>query len=108
MLMYCGRCGTTLEDHFQYCSRCGAATANAPGDAPRGGYGLTRPREGRRLAGVCAGVARYLEIDVTAVRIVWLLMVIFPPVPGVIAYIICWILMPADPFPPRQETVPVS
>jgi len=99
--MHCGNCGNPLEDHFRYCSRCGAAT----GSAFRAG--LSRPREGKKLAGVCAGFARYLDLDVTVVRIVWLLLVIFPPVPGLIAYIICWIVMPQDPPPVRQEDAPL-
>jgi phage shock protein C len=53
------------------------------------------------IAGVCAGVARYFDLDPTLVRIVWLLVAIFPCIPGIAAYIVCWILMPADP-----ETVP--
>jgi phage shock protein C len=70
--------------------------------------GLSRPREGKKLAGVCAGFARYLELDVTIVRVVWVLLVIFPPVPGLIAYIICWIVMPVDPLPPRPEVSTVT
>jgi phage shock protein PspC (stress-responsive transcriptional regulator) len=53
------------------------------------------------IAGVCAGVARHLDIDVTLVRIVWVLLTIFPPVPGIILYIIFWIVMPWDR--PREE-----
>jgi phage shock protein C len=60
------------------------------------------------LAGVCAGIARYLDLDVTLVRIVWLIMVFYPPAPGVLAYLICWILMPLDPLPARQEVTPVA
>jgi phage shock protein C len=58
---------------------------------------LTRVRHGKRIAGVCAGVARYLELDVTLVRILWILVTIFPPIPGIVAYIVCWIAMPEDP-----------
>jgi phage shock protein C len=59
---------------------------------------LSRVRDGK-VAGVCGGVARYLQMDVTLVRIVWLLAAIFPPVPGIIAYIVCWAIMPMDPPP---------
>jgi phage shock protein C len=92
--MYCSHCGNVLEEHFRYCSRCGTATASS---MPREGYELSRPLEGRKLAGVCAGFARYLDVDVTLVRILWVLLVIFPPVPGIVAYIVCWIVMPNDP-----------
>ena len=103
--MYCGYCGNQLEDHFRYCSRCGAATNNAPRP---GFHGLSRPREGKKLAGVCAGFARYLDLDVTVVRVVWVLLVLFPPVPGLLAYIICWIVMPQDPPPPQPEARPAG
>jgi phage shock protein C len=66
-------------------------------------YPLSRPREGRKIAGVCAGVARYFDIDVTLVRVLWILLVIFPPVPGILVYVVCWIVMPVDPAPVRQE-----
>jgi phage shock protein C len=68
---------------------------------------LSRPREGKKIAGVCAGVARYLEIDVTLVRILWILVTIFPPVPGLVAYIVCWIAMPQDPKPVSSPSAPM-
>jgi phage shock protein PspC (stress-responsive transcriptional regulator) len=63
---------------------------------------LSRPRNGKMIAGVCAGVARYLDIDVTLVRLLWILLTIFPHIPGIIAYVVCWIVMPRDqePAPP--------
>ena len=48
---------------------------------------------------MCAGVARYFDIDVTLVRIVWILVTVSPPIPGLVAYIVCWIAMPRDPEP---------
>lgn len=101
--MYCANCGNSIEQHFRYCSRCGTATEgmSRPADGPE--YPLSRPREGRKIAGVCAGVARYFDIDVTLVRVLWILLVIFPPVPGILVYVVCWIVMPVDPAPVRQE-----
>lgn len=96
--MYCSNCRTSLEDHDRYCSACGTATENAFRASSRSTYGFSRPREGKKVAGVCAGVARYLDLDVTLVRVIWLLMMLYPPVPGIIAYIVCWIVMPKDPL----------
>jgi len=93
--MYCNQCGNALEDHFRYCSKCGMATETASRSEPLGNR-LSRPRDGIKIAGVCAGIARYLELDVTLVRIAWILLVIFPP-PGLLLYVICWIVMPKDP-----------
>ena len=106
--MYCANCGNTLEDHFHYCSRCGTATENAPRPAPQPETRLMRIRQGKKVAGVCGGIARYLDLDVTLVRIVWVLLTIFPPVPGIIAYIICWIVMPQDPPPAPQQSSAVE
>lgn len=48
----------------------------------------------KKIAGVCGGVAEYLNVDATLVRIIWLLLVLCFGV-GALAYIICWILMPS-------------
>ena len=102
--MHCSQCGNALESHFRYCSRCGAAVEATSRDGGGWRDRLTRPREGIKIAGVCAGVARYLDMDVTLVRLIWVLMVIFPPVPGILAYIILWIVMEKDPLPAPQES----
>ena len=53
-----------------------------------------------KLAGVCAGFARYLGVDVTLVRILWIVLTIWPlPLLGIVAYIVAWIVMPKDPVP---------
>lgn len=98
--MYCTRCGIELDDKVRFCSDCGAATQNA---APRQGRTwsqgrLTRSREDVKIAGVCSGVARYLGADVTLIRILWVLLAIWPPAIGLIAYIVCWIVMPKEPL----------
>lgn len=54
---------------------------------------LVRPREGRKIAGVCQGVAQYLGIDVTVVRLLWVLAVVFCGC-GILAYIIAWVVIP--------------
>ncbi|KUO61294.1 MAG: hypothetical protein APF84_11710 [Gracilibacter sp. BRH_c7a] len=54
---------------------------------------LYRSRNNKVIAGVCGGVAEYFEVDPTIVRIAWLLLA-FPGGIGLIAYIICWIVMP--------------
>ena len=54
--MYCNQCGSALEEHFRYCSRCGTATESTFRAQPGWRDRLTRPREGIKIAGVCAGV----------------------------------------------------
>ena len=53
---------------------------------------LYRPIEGRTLAGVCAGIARFFNIDVWLVRIGWLLFTLLGG-SGVLAYLIAWLVM---------------
>jgi phage shock protein C len=105
--MYCTNCGRQLEDEARYCSSCGTAR-NSTGPRFSEMQKLTRPREGKMIAGVCAGVARYLDLDVTLVRILWVLVAIFPCIPGIAAYLVCWFLMPADPetFPTPTRAMP--
>ena len=57
---------------------------------------LYRVREGRKVCGVCQGVAEYLDIDVTIVRILWVVAALCYSV-GFWAYLICAIAMPDKP-----------
>jgi len=105
--MYCWSCGKQLEELANYCSTCGAARAiraqSAGGDRQAA---FRRIREGKKIAGVCGGVARYFNIDVTLVRIVWILLTLCPPLPGLVAYVVCWIAMSPDPpSMPASSTV---
>jgi phage shock protein C len=50
------------------------------------------------LAGVCAGIAKYLDIDPTLIRVVYALMSVFTVFfPGVITYIILAFVIPSEP-----------
>jgi phage shock protein PspC (stress-responsive transcriptional regulator) len=62
-------------------------------NAPLGARRLTRSDD-RMIAGVCAGLADYLGIDVTLVRILAVLGTIFGLGSIAIAYVIAWILIP--------------
>jgi phage shock protein C len=48
-----------------------------------------------RIAGVCAGIAEYLDADVTLIRLVWVVLTIVPGcfVGGIVAYIAAWAIM---------------
>jgi len=49
----------------------------------------------KKIAGVCAGFAHYFGVDVTLMRILWLIFALFTGI-GFVAYIIAWIAMPRD------------
>jgi phage shock protein C len=58
---------------------------------------LRRSRSNRMIAGVVAGLAQYFDIDVTLARVLYLLVTIFSAAfPGIIVYIILWIVIPYD------------
>lgn len=57
---------------------------------------MERPRTGRLLAGVCAAIANYANIDVTVVRIIYTLLTIFTAFSGVIIYFILMLLIPEE------------
>lgn len=48
----------------------------------------------KKIMGVCGGISEYLEIDSTMVRLVFALLVIFPPNLGIILYIIGALIIP--------------
>jgi phage shock protein C len=59
---------------------------------------LYRSRKNRMIAGVCGGLAEWLGWDPTLVRILYVVVSILSiAFPGILAYIILWILMPEAP-----------
>jgi phage shock protein PspC (stress-responsive transcriptional regulator) len=56
---------------------------------------LVRPTDGTMLAGVCAGIGRYLGLDATIVRLAWVATGLIFGV-GALAYVICWIVIPEE------------
>lgn len=126
--MFCTSCGRAIDASARFCSNCGAAVAGAPESAPFAsgyatgsqtagsvppGYGgypagtLMRPRHPRMIAGVCAGIAQHYGADVTIVRLVLVLCVLFAGF-GIGLYIIAWIVIPEAPYelPSAVGTMP--
>ena len=54
---------------------------------------LMRSGRDKKIAGVCAGVAYYFDMDPTIVRVIWGVLA-FGYGAGVVAYIILWIIAP--------------
>jgi phage shock protein C len=55
-----------------------------------------RSRDGRMLAGVCAGIAAYLGADVTLVRVIAAVLALITGGAGVLAYLVAWALIPEE------------
>jgi phage shock protein C len=56
---------------------------------------LYKSNTDRKIDGVCAGVAEYVRLDPSLVRVLWALFALFGA--GVLAYIVCMILIPRAP-----------
>ncbi len=57
---------------------------------------LMRSSTDKKLGGVCAGLAEYFDMDVTLVRVLWLLVVLCGGT-GILLYIILWLVLPLAP-----------
>ncbi|WP_213452800.1 PspC domain-containing protein [Rhizomonospora bruguierae] len=67
----------------------------APGSGFASRYGLVRPSHGRYVAGVCAAIGRATNTDPVLWRVLFAVLGLFGGV-GVLAYLVCWLAIPAD------------
>lgn len=56
---------------------------------------LYRIEDGKKLAGVCGGLARYLNMDVTVIRLIWAILT-FVGFSGIPLYIIAALIIPSE------------
>jgi len=102
--MYCTSCGVEMKDADRFCGQCGkAAGGSAPAQPSAPPRRLMRDMTNKKIAGVCAGIARHFEWDTTIVRVAFLAGVALHGF-AVPAYIIAWICMPRDDI----RTVPAA
>jgi len=109
--MICPRCQKEIAEGSNFCYLCGErmapAAVPAAAFASGGSRRLVRSVTDRKLGGVCAGLAEYLEIDVSIVRVIAAISVLVYGV-GVFAYLVAWLVIPeGDPIP-GQPVVPPS
>jgi phage shock protein C len=90
--MYCNYCGKLIQDDAAVCAYCGVRVGSSLARTR-----LVRPRLGRKVAGVCLGFAEYFDVDVSLVRVVWLITALMTCV-GFIPYVLAWIVMPEEPL----------
>jgi phage shock protein PspC (stress-responsive transcriptional regulator) len=97
---------------MNFCSSCGARLRHRTVQKQ-----LTRSATNSKIAGVCGGIAEYLDADPTVVRLIWIILSVFPGglVGGIVAYLLAWLIIPkASAFAPSSAgaagvpTVPAS
>lgn len=99
--MICPNCQKEIADGSNYCYNCGHkfagnAAAPTPVAVTQPVKRLMRSSRDKKIAGVCAGLADYFDLDPTIVRVVWLLAIFFGGT-GFLAYLILWIVLPLAP-----------
>jgi phage shock protein PspC (stress-responsive transcriptional regulator) len=57
---------------------------------------LYRSRKNRMIAGICGGLAEYMDVDPIIVRLITLMLVLSAG-GGLIAYIVAWLVVPEEP-----------
>ena len=96
--MYCSHCGREVATEARFCPACGKSTpvweAEHAHQAPKRLYRLAADK---KIAGICSGLARYMNVDVTLVRILTVVVAALTGfLPGLIAYIVVWMIMPVE------------
>ena len=62
---------------------------------PKARFGLTRPRQGRWIAGVCAAIADRFGLSRGLVRLAFALSIVLPG-PQVLLYVVLWAVIPSE------------
>src|SRR5258708_23543667 len=99
MASYCSACGVLLPGGARFCSPCGKAVPQPVGDGGSDWSRLSvRPRAGRKLAGVCQGLANQYGWDVTLTRVIAVLLAVLVFPVGLLGYGLLWLMMPEEPL----------
>jgi phage shock protein C len=92
--MFCMHCGKEIADSSNFCSSCGGRQRQRTSHKQ-----LTLSATDKKMAGVCGGIAEYLDVDPTIVRLIWVALSVVPGgfIGGAVAYFLAWIIIPKAP-----------
>ena len=66
---------------------------------------LYRSTTDRKIAGVCGGLAEYTNIDPTIWRVIFIVLLLPGGAPGLVPYIILWVVVPNNPSSNRKNVI---
>lgn len=100
--MFCPQCGKQVDASSRFCPACGATISSAPPPFPASGpyprtAQLTRSRENRMIAGLCAGFALHFGWDINLTRILTFFIIFFTGI-GLLVYLALWVIIPEAPY----------
>ncbi|MHA1244186.1 MAG: PspC domain-containing protein [Candidatus Heimdallarchaeota archaeon] len=118
MPLYCPKCGATNEDFAQYCASCGDDLSNAKDtkekaepieniepeieSEEKAKKKLYRSRDEKYFGGVSAGLAKYFDMDLDTVRILWVVFLIASGGTALLIYLILMMAVPLEPLPGEE------
>ena len=103
--MKCYNCGTENVDEARFCGKCGADLESVPSAKAQGQMPvqqappqeLFRCSDDKQLGGVCAGIAKRANMDVSIVRLITILIFFFTASSIALVYLILWAVLPEAP-----------
>src|ERR1700680_789301 len=92
--MFCLHWGREIADSSNFCSSCGGRQRQRISQKQ-----LTLSATDKKVAGVCGGLAEYLDVDPPIVRLIWVALSVVPGgfVGGALAYFLAWVIIPKAP-----------
>ncbi len=97
MAIYCSGCGHSLTAEARFCSSCGKPVVEGGFAVPPPCGPLVRPLAGRKIAGVCQGLANHYGWDVTLTRVIAAVFTIAVIPLGLVSYLLFWLIVPQEP-----------